>query len=106
MTEPELLELQYAALIHDIGQLSLQDPIPAGPPSVSAEDQRRIAELGAEVIEQATMLDSVAEIMRPAERSVRGPRPYGAFPARPVPARGGRPSAAEQPYHPGRQRLR
>jgi len=33
--EPELLELQYAALIHDIGQLSLHDPIPGAPPSWS-----------------------------------------------------------------------
>ena len=65
MAEPELLELQYAALIHDIGQLSLQDPIPGGATVlVSREDQRRIALLGAEVVEQATMLDSVAEIVR------------------------------------------
>ena len=65
MSEPELLELQYAALIHDIGQLSLQDPIPGGATVlVSPEDQRRIALLGAEVVEQATMLDSVAEIVR------------------------------------------
>jgi hypothetical protein len=65
MAEPELLELQYAALIHDIGQLSLQDPIPGGATVlVSPDDQRRIAELGAEVVEQASMLDSVAEIVR------------------------------------------
>ena len=30
MGEPELLELEYAALMHDIGQLSLRDPIPGG----------------------------------------------------------------------------
>lgn len=65
LTEQQVLELQYAALIHDIGQLSLPDPIPGGATVlVSPEDQRRIAELGAEVIEQATMLDSVAEIVR------------------------------------------
>lgn len=65
MTEPDLLELQYAALIHDIGQISLSDPIPGGATVlVSPEDQRRIAELGAEVIEQAKVLDSVAEIVR------------------------------------------
>src|SRR6201986_1205611 len=29
--EPQLLELEYAALMHDIGQLSLHDPIPGGP---------------------------------------------------------------------------
>jgi hypothetical protein len=65
MAEPDLLELQYAALIHDIGQLSLRDPIPGGATVlVSPDDQRRIAELGAEVIEQAKVLDSVAEIVR------------------------------------------
>jgi hypothetical protein len=65
LAERALLELQYAALIHDIGQLSLPDPIPGGGTVlVSPEDQRRIAELGAEVIEQAKMLDSVAEIVR------------------------------------------
>jgi hypothetical protein len=65
LTEQQLLELQYAALIHDIGQLSLPDPIPGGATVlVSPGDQRQIAELGAEVIEQARMLDSVAEIVR------------------------------------------
>jgi hypothetical protein len=65
LAEPQLLELQYAALIHDIGQLSLPDPIPGGATVlVSPEDQRQIAQLGAEVIEQASMLDNVAEIVR------------------------------------------
>ena len=30
MSEPDLLDLEYAALMHDIGQLSLADPIPGG----------------------------------------------------------------------------
>ncbi|MBV9094732.1 MAG: HD domain-containing protein [Streptosporangiaceae bacterium] len=63
--EPELLELEYAALMHDIGQLSLRDPIPGGATVlVSRQDQRRIAELGADVIQQARVLGSVAEIVR------------------------------------------
>src|SRR5580658_2202046 len=63
--EPQLLELEYAALMHDIGQLSLADPIPGGATVlVSRQDQRRIAELGAEVIQQAQVLGSVAEIVR------------------------------------------
>jgi response regulator RpfG family c-di-GMP phosphodiesterase len=63
--EPELLELEYAALMHDIGQLSLHDPIPGGATVlVSRHDQQRIAELGAEVIQQAQVLGSVAEIVR------------------------------------------
>jgi hypothetical protein len=65
MSEPDLLQLEYAALMHDIGQLSLADPIPGGATVLaSAEDQQRIAGLGASVIEQAGVLDRVAEIVR------------------------------------------
>jgi hypothetical protein len=65
MSEPDLLNLEYAALMHDIGQLSLLDPIPGGATVlVSARDQNRIAELGAEVIRQAGVLDPVAELVR------------------------------------------
>ena len=65
MPEAALLELEYAALMHDIGQLSLHDPIPGGATVlVSRQDQQRIAELGADVIQQAQVLGSVAEIVR------------------------------------------
>ena len=74
MSEPDLLELEYAALMHDIGQLSLHDPIPGGATVlVSPGDQRRIAELGAGVIEQAGVLDRVAEIVRCQSWPWRGP---------------------------------
>jgi len=77
MPEATLLELEYAALMHDIGQLSLRDPVPGGATVLVARDeQRRIAEYGAEVIQQARVLDSVADIVRrqsdpcrPADRS-------------------------------------
>lgn len=77
MREAALLELEYAALMHDIGQLSLRDPVPGGATVlVTREDQRRIAEYGAEVIQQARVLGSVADIVRrqsdpcrPADRS-------------------------------------
>jgi len=77
MRESALLELEYAALMHDIGQLSLRDPVPGGATVLVARDeQRRIAEYGAEVIGQARVLDSVADIVRrqsdpcrPADRS-------------------------------------
>jgi hypothetical protein len=80
MPEPALLELEYAALMHDIGQLSLRDPIPGGATVlVAGEEQRRIAEYGAEVIHQARVLDSVAEIVRrqsdPCRSVVRGQEP-------------------------------
>jgi response regulator RpfG family c-di-GMP phosphodiesterase len=71
--EPELLELEYAALMHDIGQLSLADPIPGGATVlVSRQDQQRIAELGADVIQQAQVLGSVAEIVRRQNEPYRG----------------------------------
>lgn len=77
MPEAALLQLEYAALMHDIGQLSLRDPVPGGATVlVAREEQRRIAEYGAEVIEQARVLDTVADIVRrqsdpcrPADRS-------------------------------------
>jgi response regulator RpfG family c-di-GMP phosphodiesterase len=76
--EPQLLELEYAALMHDIGQLSLHDPIPGGATVLaSRQDQQRIAALGAEVIQQAQVLGSVAEIVR------RQNEPYRAVDAGP-----------------------
>jgi hypothetical protein len=94
MAEPELLELEYAALMHDIGQLSLGDPIPGGATVLaSPPEQRRIAELGAEVIEQTGVLDRVAEIVRRQSDSYRvaRPDPVAADP-RPAPARAGEPA--------------
>jgi hypothetical protein len=76
MHEPELLELEYAALMHDIGQLSLRDPIPGGATVlVSSADQQRIAELGADVIGQAGVLDQVADIVRRQSEPARGAEP-------------------------------
>ncbi|MEU4577040.1 HD-GYP domain-containing protein [Nonomuraea sp. ATR24] len=64
MAEPELLELEYAALMHDIGQLSLRDPIPGGATVLTDPEQARsIAELGAEVIRQTGVLDRVADLV-------------------------------------------
>jgi hypothetical protein len=65
MPEPDLLQLEYAALMHDIGQLSLREQIPGGATVlVDRAEQRRIAEYGAKVIRQARVLDAVAEIVR------------------------------------------
>ncbi|HSZ99812.1 MAG TPA: HD domain-containing phosphohydrolase [Streptosporangiaceae bacterium] len=65
MAEPDLLALEYAALMHDIGQLSLPDPIPGGATVlVSAADQDRIAADGADVIREAGVLDHVADLVR------------------------------------------
>ena len=74
MGEADLEELEYAALMHDIGQLSLRDPIPGGATVlVSPGDQRRIAELGADVIRQAGVLDQVADIVMQQSDPCRAP---------------------------------
>jgi len=64
LSQRDLDDLEYAALMHDIGQLSLSDPIPGGATTmVSPLDQRQIAEYGADVIRQAGVLDKVATIV-------------------------------------------
>jgi len=64
MGDPDLRDLEYAALMHDIGQLSLSEPIPGGATVVAAPaDQRRIASLGADVIRATGVLDQVATIV-------------------------------------------
>jgi hypothetical protein len=64
LTESAIVELEYAALLHDIGQLSLTDPIPGGSTLVVAPvERRRVAELGADVIKTTGVLDRVADIV-------------------------------------------
>ena len=64
LSDADLRDLEYAALMHDIGQLSLAEPIPGGATVVAAPaDQRRIAGLGADVIRQTGVLDEVARIV-------------------------------------------
>jgi response regulator RpfG family c-di-GMP phosphodiesterase len=76
LPEQDLLHLEYAALMHDIGQLALADPIPGGATVlVSPEDQRRIAELGSDVIRQAGVLEEVAELVRCQNWPARGHDP-------------------------------
>lgn len=78
MTEPELLDLEYAALMHDVGQLSLTDPIPGGATvTATAPEQRRIAALGAEIVRQTGVLDTVAEIVEKQAHPYR--RPHQVF---------------------------
>jgi hypothetical protein len=56
--------LEYAALMHDIGQLSLVDPLPGGATALlPVEEQRRIGRLGSEVIRQAGVPAQVADIV-------------------------------------------
>ncbi len=64
MAERSLRDLEYAALLHDIGQLSLTEPIPGGATLMAAPgEQRRIADLGAAVVRRTGVLDDVAVII-------------------------------------------
>ncbi|MEU6234143.1 HD domain-containing protein [Kitasatospora sp. NPDC047058] len=58
----ELALLEYAALMHDIGQLSLVEPVPDGATELLPdEEQQRIARLGSEVIRRTGVPRQVAE---------------------------------------------
>ncbi|MEY9963161.1 response regulator RpfG family c-di-GMP phosphodiesterase [Streptacidiphilus sp. MAP12-16] len=60
----ELELLEYAALMHDIGQLSLVDPVPGGATALlPVAEQRRIGRLGSEVIRQTGVPPQVADIV-------------------------------------------
>jgi uncharacterized membrane protein len=64
LSESDLTVLEYAALMHDIGQLSLVDPVPAGATAVlSADEQRRIALLGGAVVRQTGVDAEVAVVV-------------------------------------------
>ncbi|MFE2583272.1 HD-GYP domain-containing protein [Streptomyces sp. NPDC059378] len=64
LSEAELDVLEYAALMHDIGQLSLVDPVPAGATAVlPAAEQRRIALLGGVVVRQTGVDGAVAVVV-------------------------------------------
>ncbi|TXS11935.1 metal-dependent phosphohydrolase [Streptomyces sp. adm13(2018)] len=60
----ELAVLEHAALMHDIGQLSLVDPVPGGATALlPAEEQRRIAVLGGEVVRRTGVPEAVAVVV-------------------------------------------
>ncbi|MEU6310170.1 HD domain-containing protein [Streptomyces sp. NPDC047014] len=79
LSQRELTVLEYAALMHDIGQLSLVDPVPDGATAgLPAAEARRIAGLGGEVARQTGVPAEVAEVVE------RQADPYR---EQPVPAR-------------------
>ncbi|MFK0097516.1 HD-GYP domain-containing protein [Streptomyces sp. NPDC091040] len=64
LSGPELTVLEYAALMHDIGQLSLVDPVPDGATALlPAAEQRRIALLGGAVVRQTGVDAKVAVVV-------------------------------------------
>ncbi|MDQ1682002.1 MAG: hypothetical protein QOH99_543 [Frankiaceae bacterium] len=64
MSEDDLVDLEYAALLHDVGQLSLDDPMPPGSTlTVTAQHRTRVAGLGADIIRSTGFLDRVAVLV-------------------------------------------
>ncbi len=61
MPDGSLREVEYAALLHDLGQISLSEPIPDGATVLAApHDQHEIAMEGGRIIRRAEGLDTVA----------------------------------------------
>lgn len=78
MSERELLDLEYAALLHDIGQVALVDPIPGGATVLAAPaDQRRIARDTVDIVRETGVLDDVAEILEHQTTPFRQMRELG-----------------------------
>lgn len=78
MSERELLDLEYAALLHDIGQVALIDPIPGGATVLAAPaDQRRIARDTVDIVRETGVLDDVAEILEHQTTPFRQMRELG-----------------------------
>lgn len=74
LTVDDLRDLEYAALMHDLGQLSLSEPIPGGATiMVDPGEQRRIAEEGARVIRATGVLDRVADLVALSTEPYRRP---------------------------------
>ncbi len=64
LAEHQVRDLEYAALMHDIGQISLVDPINGGSTLVVAPaERRRIAGLGADIIRTTGVMDRVAMLV-------------------------------------------
>ncbi|MFJ9773273.1 HD-GYP domain-containing protein [Kitasatospora sp. NPDC101157] len=76
----ELALLEYAALMHDVGQLSLVEPVPDGATALlSCAEQQRIARLGSEVISRTgvprQVAEQVARLADPCQGPAGGERP-------------------------------
>jgi hypothetical protein len=78
MTVRDITQLEYAALLHDLGQVALREPIPGGATVMAAPaDQRRIARNGADIVRQTGVLEPVAEILEAQTTPYRQVREFG-----------------------------
>jgi hypothetical protein len=87
LNEGQLLDLECAALMHDLGQLALEHPIPRGATVlVDAGERRRIAEEGALVVATTSASDEVGLIVARQADPYRRPH-EGTDPTLPTAAR-------------------
>jgi hypothetical protein len=78
MGQRDLVDLEYAALLHDLGQVALREPIPQGATLMAAPaDQQRIAHDGAEIVRTTGVLDNVAAILEAQTTPYRQVREFG-----------------------------
>lgn len=64
MSQREIDTIEYAALLHDLGQVGLGEPIPGGSTVLIApRDQTRVAEDGADIIRHSGVLDAAAVVV-------------------------------------------
>jgi len=78
ITDRDLRDLEYAALLHDLGQISLVEPIPGGATVLAApSDQRDIADEGARIIRHAEGLEVVADYVEAQTTPYRQVRELG-----------------------------
>lgn len=78
IADRDLRDVEYAALLHDLGQISLVEPIPAGATVLAApSDQRDIAGEGARIIRHAEGLDTVADYVEAQTTPYRQVRELG-----------------------------
>ncbi|CCH79752.1 putative lipoprotein [Nostocoides japonicum T1-X7] len=78
LAQRELDELEYAALLHDLGQIALRVAIPGGATVLAAPaDQRRIADDGALIVRRTGVLDDVAHVIERQTTPYRQVREFG-----------------------------
>jgi len=78
LPEREMLDLEYAALLHDIGQVALVEPIPGGATVLAAPaDQRRIEADTVAIVRETGVLESVARILEHQTTPYRQVRELG-----------------------------
>jgi hypothetical protein len=78
LSERELLDLEYAALLHDIGQVALVEPIPGGATVLAAPaDQRRIEADTVAIVRETGVFEGVAKILEHQTTPYRQVRELG-----------------------------